>query len=108
MAIHHKITSGFLLQEKHLFNDKILISIINTHHLKTIKAAKDNIMKNMFPHSKKLGCKNLNLIIFVSHFQNKLFLLLRHYTKKALSPKYMHYSENIHILPQTMRRKIEI
>lgn len=48
MAIHHKITSGFLLQEKHLFNDKILISIINTHHLKTIRAAKDNIMKNMF------------------------------------------------------------
>lgn len=38
---------GFLPHEKVLYNEKIFILIVNTHHLRTIKEIQDNLMSNL-------------------------------------------------------------
>lgn len=48
-------------------------------------------------HSQKLAGKESKAHHFCFTFPKKLFLLFKHYTKKILSPKYMHYSGNIYI-----------
>lgn len=69
-----RVHQGPLVENKLLYNDKILIPIVNTHHLKTIKEMQDNLMNNMSLNSQKLGWKsNLNLIFFVLHFQKKKY-----------------------------------
>lgn len=95
-----------LPNHKNLQNDSTLIPKVNTYHLKStiirtmfmFYEIKDNFITRFDfewlsqNYPLKLDWKkNLDLFIFISWFQKKLFLLFRYYYQALVSSKHTHF-----------------